>query len=208
MTYNASFNSANNEMHGATYDAAGNMIADPTGTANPHTYTYDAEGNLTGVDGGSTATYVYDALNQRVRINPTRGSYEFVFDIFGRKVSTWSAVNHSLTDTNIWSDSGIVAVRGGAAGSGTVFEHVNWVGTLRLRTNYNGTVNGLYSSLPGETGFRLVVTTATNMTTPVSIAIWKPTQNMPSSGSILRPREDGLALTPILDRTISAIRRR
>ena len=32
-----------------------------------HTYTYDAEGNITAVDGGATASYVYNALNQRVR---------------------------------------------------------------------------------------------------------------------------------------------
>jgi hypothetical protein len=32
-----------------------------------HTYTYDAEGSITAVDAGSTATYAYNALNQRVR---------------------------------------------------------------------------------------------------------------------------------------------
>ena len=30
-----------------------------------HTFTYDAEGNITAVDGGSTASYLYNALNQR-----------------------------------------------------------------------------------------------------------------------------------------------
>ena len=49
---------------GYKHDAAGNMTADGTGT---HTYTYDAEGNITAVDGGATAAYVYNALNQRVR---------------------------------------------------------------------------------------------------------------------------------------------
>ena len=32
-----------------------------------HSYTYDAEGNITAIDGGATAQYVYNALNQRVR---------------------------------------------------------------------------------------------------------------------------------------------
>jgi hypothetical protein len=32
-----------------------------------HTYTFDEEGNITAVDGGQTAQYVYNALNQRVR---------------------------------------------------------------------------------------------------------------------------------------------
>jgi hypothetical protein len=47
---------------GYSYDAAGNMTYDGN-----HSYTYDAEGNITAVDGGGKASYVYNALNQRVR---------------------------------------------------------------------------------------------------------------------------------------------
>jgi YD repeat-containing protein len=45
---------------GFNYDAAGNLTADGTGTGS-HNYTYDAENHITQVDGGSTATYTYDA---------------------------------------------------------------------------------------------------------------------------------------------------
>jgi len=48
---------------GYAYDAAGNLTSDGS-----HTYTYDAEGNVLQVDGGSTATYVYDAMNRRLRV--------------------------------------------------------------------------------------------------------------------------------------------
>ena len=50
---------ANNQVStsGYTYDASGNMTHDAN-----HSYTYDAENRLTKVDGGSTATYIYDAV--------------------------------------------------------------------------------------------------------------------------------------------------
>src|SRR5947209_6014024 len=38
-------------------DAAGNMIQDAS-----HTYTFDAENRLSNVDGGSTASYIYNAF--------------------------------------------------------------------------------------------------------------------------------------------------
>ena len=44
-----------------------------------HSYTYDAEGNIVTVDNGSTATYVYDALNHRVRTVVGSAQTEFVF---------------------------------------------------------------------------------------------------------------------------------
>ena len=60
MSYNS-----NNQLTaiggtGITYDAAGNMTYDGT-----HTYQYDAEGRLASVDGGSTWTFVYNALGER-----------------------------------------------------------------------------------------------------------------------------------------------
>jgi hypothetical protein len=45
-----------------------------------HSYTYDAEGNITAVDSGSTATYVYNALNQRVRATVGGAITEYVFN--------------------------------------------------------------------------------------------------------------------------------
>jgi YD repeat-containing protein len=69
-------NTAKNQFTntGFTYDAAGNMTNDGV-----HSYTYDAEGNIVTVDNGSTATYVYDALNHRVRTVVGSAQTEFVF---------------------------------------------------------------------------------------------------------------------------------
>ena len=57
------FDSTTNRIasgNGITYDAAGNIVNDGV-----HSDSYDAEGRITQVDGGSTATYFYDALGRR-----------------------------------------------------------------------------------------------------------------------------------------------
>jgi uncharacterized protein RhaS with RHS repeats len=66
-------NPANNQITypGYAYDAAGNLTSDGV-----HNYTYDAEGNMLTVDGGSTAQYVYDAFNRRVRQQTSSGTFE------------------------------------------------------------------------------------------------------------------------------------
>ena len=57
-----SFNPANNQMNGYTYDGAGNLLSDGA-----YQYSYDAEGDVTQVNGGNIATYAYDAFNHRER---------------------------------------------------------------------------------------------------------------------------------------------
>ena len=65
-----------------TCDAAGNMMSDGF-----HLYTRDAEGNVTQVDGGSTATYTYDSLNQRIRADRGTMGYEFVLNLNGQRTA-------------------------------------------------------------------------------------------------------------------------
>ena len=55
-TLSLSYLGNNNRMDGFTYDAAGNLQGDVL-----HNYAYDAENHLIAVDGGNTASYVYDA---------------------------------------------------------------------------------------------------------------------------------------------------
>jgi RHS repeat-associated protein len=84
-----------------------------------------------------------------VRIAPTRGTYEFVWDIFGRRVSNWAASSHGFVESNAYTDSAPVAFR--IAGQ-TQFEHQNWLGTERVRTTYNGGVAISIASLPWADG--------------------------------------------------------
>jgi RHS repeat-associated protein len=69
---------------GYQYDAAGNLTFDGS-----HSYTYDAENRITKVDGGATATYVYDALGHRVRKTTGGGSTDYIYNSEGNVVAEW-----------------------------------------------------------------------------------------------------------------------
>ncbi|MBS1821914.1 MAG: hypothetical protein JST61_08065 [Acidobacteria bacterium] len=74
------FNPATNQVttSGFGYDAAGNMT-----NSGSHSYTYDAEGRVLKVDGGTTATYVYDALDRRVQAIENGTNTVYAFNIAG-----------------------------------------------------------------------------------------------------------------------------
>ena len=182
-TLSISFNKGNNIINasGFSNDAAGNI-----GNDTLHQYAYEAGGNLILVDNGSTGKYYYDSLNQRVQIAAQRGTFEFVWDIFGRRVSTWFASNHGFIESNAYTDSGPIAIRGGGS---TQFEHQNWLGTERVRTNYRTVAISLHR-YPGQTATRQAATTATSTTLPGWTAIWKTTPNTPSFANT-RPTSEG-----------------
>ena len=125
---------------GFSYDAAGNMTNDSS-----HSYTFDADGNITAVDGGSTASYVYNTLNQRVRSIVGSTTTEYVFNINGRRVSEWNGSTRAqLKGKYYWGSRPIAFYSGGSCH----FEHQDWMDTARVRTSYSGSVEGTYSSLP------------------------------------------------------------
>jgi RHS repeat-associated protein len=142
------FNTANNQITtaGYAYDAAGNMTSDGF-----HTYTYDAEGNILNVDNGSTAQYVYDAMNRRVRVQTASSTNEYLFDYAGRRTSTWQVSNNAGDEGRIYWDGVQIAFR--SIDGTTYFDHQNWLGTERLRTNYAGSVASSYVSLPFGDGY-------------------------------------------------------
>ena len=103
---------------GYANDVPGNITYDGS-----HSYTYDADGNLIAVDNGQTASYYYDSLNQRVRIVAGRGTFEFVFDAQGRRLSSWSG--QSLVSSNIYTDA--VRWRSGREGRRSTRRRTGWV---------------------------------------------------------------------------------
>jgi RHS repeat-associated protein len=146
-TISVSFNSANNQIStsGYTYDAAGNMTDDGF-----NSYTYDGENNITQV-GSSTASYVYNALNQRVRAVVGSTTTEFVFNAAGQRVSTWNGTTHAqLLGKYYWGSqpAAFYTTVANSAGAAAHFEHQDWLGTERMRTTYNGGVEGEFTSLP------------------------------------------------------------
>lgn len=129
---------------GYAYDAAGNLTCDGF-----HYYTYDAEGNILQVDNGATAQYGYDALNRRVRVvigGPGGYTNGFQFDYAGRTTSTWSEGDNIGREGPIYWDGQLIAYHG--YDGTTYFDHQDWVGTERMRTNYAGAVAATFSSLP------------------------------------------------------------
>jgi RHS repeat-associated protein len=122
----------NNQFTGTPYqyDAAGNMIQDAS-----HSYTYDAENRLTTVDGGSTATYVYDAEGDR--IEKIAGGVTTVY--------YYDPVGNLTTETNGGDTPNIGYVYSGGqllaeyeSGS-TLFVHKDHLGSTRVTTTYSTT---------------------------------------------------------------------
>jgi RHS repeat-associated protein len=145
---NLSFNTSNNQITntGYNYDAAGNMYYDGT-----NAYTYDAEGNVTGVSGNTNAQYVYDALNQRVRITPGSGDpNEFIFNAGGQRSVTFDPVDDYQYGKAYWGASPVSYYYYDGQ---THFEYQDWEGTERMRTYYDGSVEATFQSLPWGDGF-------------------------------------------------------
>ncbi len=144
------FNTTNNQVNGYIYDAPGNLYKDDN-----HIYTYDAEGNLTQVDGGSTAIYVYDALNHRVRTTVGSTVTEFVFNQSGQRVSEWNGTTRAPLKGHYYWGTTPVAFYDTSA---LHFEHQDWQGTERMRTSYNGAVEATFASLPFGDGWPAAAT--------------------------------------------------
>src|SRR5579875_424624 len=118
-----------------------------------HTYSYDADGNLTQVDGGATARYLYNALNQRIRTEVGGTVREFVFHLNGQRVSVWDGTSGQLLQAEAyWQGSPFEFSSSGTAH----FQHFDQLGTVRVRTSYNGAVEGAYQSLAFGDGYSLV----------------------------------------------------
>jgi RHS repeat-associated protein len=97
------------------------------------------------VDTGSTASYAYNALNQRVQTTVGSTVTEFVFNAAGQRVSTWNgSTNAQIQGQYYWGSKPVGFYKGGAAH----FQHQDWLGTERMRTTYNGSVEGSFTSLP------------------------------------------------------------
>jgi RHS repeat-associated protein len=120
-----------------------------------HSYSYDAEGNILTVDNGGTATYIYDAMNRRVSVQAGSATHEYAFDYAGRRVSSWllnqSGYPQGLGDEGrIYWDGRQIAYR--AEDGTTYFDHQDYLGTERVRTNSAGASVATFTTLPWGDG--------------------------------------------------------
>jgi RHS repeat-associated protein len=128
---------ANNRVasgNGVTQDAVGNIRTDNNGAAS-YTYTYDAENRITAISGSTTATYIYDALGRRARKTVNGVSWDYVYNREGRPIAEIASTGWSRAE--IYAGSMHVATYSGGV---TTFIHTNRIGTARVRTDQNGTV--------------------------------------------------------------------
>ena len=103
------------------------------------------------MDSGSTAQYVYNALNQRVRTVVGSTATEFVFNANEQRVSAWNgSTKAQIRGQYYWGGRPVAYY---LAGGAVQFQHEDWLGTERLRTTYNGGVQGSFTSLPFGDGF-------------------------------------------------------
>src|SRR5689334_17580688 len=121
----------NNRITGSPYqyDAAGNMTHDAS-----HSYTYDAENRLTKVDGGSTATYGYDADGRRVSRVVGGVETDYIYDLAGRVVADYGGG----CGATCWR-VGYMYLNGQMIAQyfgGTYFVHADHLGSTRLLTGY------------------------------------------------------------------------
>ena len=135
---------ASNQLVGPPYqyDAAGNMTQDAS-----HTYTYDAENRLIKVDGGSTASYTYDAFGRRAEKIVGSRTTDYLYDAVGNvsnEVNNLCAPVCIDTDFLYLGGQLVAEYKEGL----TYFVHTDHIGSTRLVTGLNQTVAQNLDYLP------------------------------------------------------------
>jgi RHS repeat-associated protein len=134
----------NNQFVGLPYqyDAAGNMTHDAS-----HSYSYDAEGHIIKVDGGSTATYVYDANGRRIeQLTPLAGYggafiTHFWYDTDGRVRTIWD-------QNGGWIDDYLYLGSEEIGHYSTLYNFKDILGSTRVLTKPDQTVQDSEDYLP------------------------------------------------------------
>jgi RHS repeat-associated protein len=137
----------NNRVSGTgyQYDAAGNMTNDGS-----HSYTYDAENRIIAVDGGATASYIYDALGRRVRKTTGSTWTDYVYDLAGNVVYEFTSTQGACFAP--CPAAGYIYM-GGRLGAEykegtTYFFHQDHLGSTRLMTKLDQTLRDSMDFLP------------------------------------------------------------
>ena len=102
---------------------------------------------------GSTATYTYDALNHRVQTKANGATTEFVFNINGQRVSewNWNGTTASLNEGQYyWGSKPVAFYTTSYSNDGATvhYQHQDWLGTERIRTDDQASVEASFTSLP------------------------------------------------------------
>jgi RHS repeat-associated protein len=135
----------NNRIDGDSYDAAGNLLNDGT-----NSYTYDAENRIKSVNNGAT-TYTYDAEGRRVAKTTGASVTDFIYDREGHIIldTTPSPADSPLGELYVAGmHLGTYVVNSALTDTIFYYDHSDWLGTERARTNPSGVACETIQSLP------------------------------------------------------------
>jgi RHS repeat-associated protein len=124
------------------YDAAGNLMNDGT-----NRYTYDAENRITSTQPlvtGPVTTYTYDANGRRTESKVGTVITDYVYDSQGRRITDVDGSVNWLRSEIYVGASHVATYADGT----TYFNHADWLGTERVRTNMSGVACRTNTSLP------------------------------------------------------------
>jgi RHS repeat-associated protein len=136
--FSSSVGTNNRLQSGYQYDAAGNMTYDGT-----HSYMYDAENRIVQVDGGSTASYVYNENGKRARRSTGSGFTEYYYAPDGSIQVEYNGTSWPMQ--YVYADGKLIAQY---TNSTTEFVHTDHLGSTRLVTAVNKTVLDNLDYLP------------------------------------------------------------
>jgi RHS repeat-associated protein len=143
-----SFTGNNNhiDQYSANYDAVGNLLNDVS-----HSYQYDAENRIVSVDGGAT-TYAYDADGQRVAKTTGSVTTDFIYDREGHVMlynSSPASGSSPFVEVNVGGlHLGTYVLNSAITDTIFYYNHDDWLGTERARTDLSGTACETITSLP------------------------------------------------------------
>jgi RHS repeat-associated protein len=129
----------NNHIVGASYDAAGDLLADAAG----HSYAYDANHRIVSADNGNIQ-YVYNAFGQRVEKTVGGVAKYYLYDPAGQAVTVLDQSGSWLRG-EIFADGRHIATY---VNNTTNFDYSDWLGTERLTATLAGYEQDACTSLP------------------------------------------------------------
>lgn len=140
LTPQLTFSGNNNRIDGYSYDADGNLLNDGV-----HNYLYDAENRIVSVDGGAT-TYVYDAEGRRFSKTTGGVATETIYDRMGNPRIRGNFGPSEIFVAGMHLGTSIV----NSAHTDSIFyyDHDDWLGTERARTDLSGNPCETIQSLP------------------------------------------------------------
>jgi len=131
FNFQQSYNPANNQINGYSYDAAGDLTGDGM-----NSYTYDGEGMLTAAGG---AQYTYDALQQRIQKTGGSNPEEMIY-LNSKPIALYNPSTGAWTDL-IWAGSNIIAEVPGSQAATPTWRLLDHEGSLVATTDNSGNIN-------------------------------------------------------------------